>query len=50
MLDQRGDNHGYMILRIHADKIVAGKPVLNPSKSIGPLESKFTVIYLFLDN
>lgn len=27
MVDQNGDNHGYMILRIPADRITAGKPL-----------------------
>ncbi len=28
MIDQHGDHHGYMILRIPADKVVAGKPLI----------------------
>jgi hypothetical protein len=27
MVDQHGDNHGYMILRIPSDKLVSGKPL-----------------------
>ena len=31
MVDQHGDNHGYMTLRIPADKITAGKTVTGKS-------------------